>query len=75
MPLSNIGGVERRGAKLQAADLRLIQIWVHDTRTLGFAEECRRQSGLIRASETAATRAEDAAWEAASWASITHHPG
>ncbi len=72
MPLSKIERVERRRAKLRAAGLRPIQIWVPDTRAPGFAEECRRQSGLIRASETAASRAEDDAWEAVSWESVTH---
>jgi hypothetical protein len=37
-----------------------------DTRDPGFVEECRRQSRLIRDSETDASRAEDAAWEAVS---------
>ena len=46
MPLSKIERVERRRAKLRAAGLRPIQVWVPDTRTPGFAEECRRQSGL-----------------------------
>ena len=74
MPLSKIERVERRRAKLRAAGLRPVQIWVPDTRTPGFAEECRRQSALIRASETAASQAEDAAWEAASAESVTHDP-
>lgn len=34
--------------------------------TPGFAEACRRQSRLIRDSETELSRAEDAVWEAAS---------
>jgi hypothetical protein len=29
---------------MRAAGLRLVQIWVPDTRREGFAEECRRQS-------------------------------
>jgi hypothetical protein len=28
--------------------MRLIQIWVLDTRRLGFAEECKRQSMLLQ---------------------------
>jgi hypothetical protein len=75
MSFSKIERVERRRAKLRAAGLRPVQIWVPDTRTPGFAEECRRQSALISASETAATRAEDNAWEAASWESVAHDPG
>ena len=33
---------------LRAAGLRPLQIWVPDTRRPGFAEECRRQSLLLR---------------------------
>lgn len=33
---------------LRAADLRPVQIWVPDTRRAGFADECRRQSRLLR---------------------------
>ena len=75
MVLSRAERVERRRAKLRAAGLRPIQIWVPDTRAPGFAEECRRQSRLIRATETDATRAEDEAWEAASWEAIAHEAG
>ena len=32
----------------RAAGLRLIQLWVPDTRSPGFAAECRRQSRLLR---------------------------
>lgn len=32
----------------RAAGLRLIQIWVPDTRKKGFAAECKRQSLLLR---------------------------
>ena len=39
--------VRRRRAKLRAAGLRPVQIWVPDTRKAGFAEECRRQSRLL----------------------------
>lgn len=28
--------------------MRPVQIWVPDTRRLGFAEECKRQSVLLR---------------------------
>jgi len=40
-------------AKLRAAGLRPVQIWVPDTRAKTFAEEARRQSRLVsrRASE------------------------
>ncbi|MGA3399333.1 MAG: antitoxin MazE family protein [Acetobacteraceae bacterium] len=75
MALSRAERVERRRSKLRAAGLRPVQIWVPDTRAPGFAEECRRQSRLIRESETDASRAEDAAWEAASWEAISHDAG
>jgi len=35
-------------ARRQAAGLRLIQLWVPDTRSRRFAAECRRQSRLLR---------------------------
>jgi Protein of unknown function (DUF3018) len=66
-PMSRAERVERRRAILGAAGLRPVQIWVPDTRASGFAEECRRQSRLVRDSETDASRAEDEAWEIASW--------
>ena len=66
-PLSRAERVARRRAKLRAAGLRPVQKWLPDTRRdPGFVEECRRQSRLIRDSETDASRAEDAAWEAVS---------
>jgi hypothetical protein len=36
-------------AEMRASGLRLIEIWVPDTRAPGFAEEARRQSLLIAA--------------------------
>ncbi len=67
--------LERRRAKLQAAGLRPIQIWVPDTRGPGFADKCRRQSNLIRNSETPASRAEDDGWEVASREATAHEAG
>ena len=75
MSMSRAERVERRRAKLRAAGLRPVQIWVPDTRLPGFDEECRRQSRLIRDSESEASRAEDAAWEAASAEANAHEPG
>ena len=66
MSISHAERVERRRVRLRAARLQPVQIWVPDTRAPGFAEECARQSRLIRDSETDESRAEDAAWEAAS---------
>ncbi len=40
--------VRRHREDLRRAGLRPIQIWVPDTRREGFAEECRRQSALLR---------------------------
>ncbi|HEY6363923.1 MAG TPA: antitoxin MazE family protein [Candidatus Binatia bacterium] len=36
--------VHRYRARMRHAGLRLVQLWVPDTRARGFAEECRRQS-------------------------------
>jgi Antitoxin MazE-like len=54
--------VQRRRAKLRAAGLRPVQIWVPDTRGAGFAAGCARQARLVRGSETDESRAEDDAW-------------
>lgn len=40
--------VQKHREGLRAAGLRPVQIWVPDTRRPGFAEECRRQSRLLR---------------------------
>ena len=40
--------VQRHRDRLRAAGLRPVQIWVPDTTRPGFAEECRRQSRLLR---------------------------
>ena len=50
--------VERRRDKLRATGLRPVQIWVPDTRAPGFAQECARQSRLIRDGEASG----DDAW-------------
>ena len=39
---------QRHRAKLRQAGLRPIQLWVPDTRRASFAEECHRQSALVR---------------------------
>ena len=36
--------VQKHRAGLRAAGLRPVQIWVPDTRSIGFADECRRKS-------------------------------
>lgn len=41
--------VQKHRAELRASGLRPVQIWVPDTRYIGFSDECRRQSQLLRA--------------------------
>ena len=48
MPIPLPERVRRQRTGLRAAGLRPVQIWVPDTRREGFAEECRRQSLLLR---------------------------
>ena len=74
-PLSRAERVARRRAKLRAAGLRPVQLWVHDMRDPRFIEECRRQMRLISDSATDESRAEDAAWEAASAETIANEEG
>jgi hypothetical protein len=45
--------VRKHRDQLRRAGLRPVQIWVPDTRRPGFAEECRRQSRLIAATDAA----------------------
>jgi len=45
---SQLEANKRYRAKMRAMGLRPIQIWVPDSRQPGFAEECRRQSRLLR---------------------------
>jgi hypothetical protein len=74
-PKSRAERVARRRAKLRAAGLRPVQLWLPDTRDPQFQEECRRQSRLLREHETAATRAEDEAWYAASAEALSDEEG
>lgn len=39
--------VQKHRKQLRAAGLRPVQIWVPDTRSDRFADECRRQSRLL----------------------------
>ncbi len=48
MPVATNIRVQKHRAQLRAAGLRPIQIWVPDTRQSSFAEECLRQSLLLR---------------------------
>jgi hypothetical protein len=40
--------VQKHRAGLRASGLRPVQIWVPDTRSRDFADECRRQSLVLR---------------------------
>jgi hypothetical protein len=40
--------VKKHRAGLREAGLRPLQIWVPDIRRKGFAEECRRQSRMLK---------------------------
>jgi Protein of unknown function (DUF3018) len=52
MTTSTAERVKKHRDALRAAGLRPVQIWVPDTRSAGFAAECRRQSRLVaRAAE------------------------
>ena len=74
-PMTRAERVARRRAKLRAAGLRPVQLWVPDIRAPGFAEECSRRSRLIRESETDAIRAEDDVWERRSTEAISDDAG
>jgi hypothetical protein len=54
MPLSRAERVERWRAKLRAAGLRPIQIWIPDTSTPEFQREAHRQSKLVGESAASA---------------------
>jgi len=51
MPMPVGARVRKRREVLRSAGLRPVQIWVPDTRRPGFAEECRRQSGIAAAAD------------------------
>lgn len=40
--------MQKYRVRKRAAGLRLMQLWVPDTRSPVFAAECRRQSALLR---------------------------
>lgn len=53
MANSNVNSrVQKHRNSLRSAGLRPIQIWVPDTRKLGFAEECARQSSVVAQSDS-----------------------
>ena len=45
--------VQKHRDALRMTGLRLVQIWVPDTRRQGFAEECRRQCRLAAQADAA----------------------
>ena len=47
--------VQKHRDALRRSGLRLVQIWVPDTRRPDFAEECRRQSRLVSQADMADT--------------------
>ncbi len=53
-------------ARKQAAGLRLIQLWVPDTRSSRFAAECRRQCRVLKG-DPAETEALEFIARAGSW--------
>lgn len=48
MESNSAARVRKHRARLRAAGLRPVQIWVLDVRRSGFAEECNRQARLLR---------------------------
>ncbi|MDD5384541.1 MAG: antitoxin MazE family protein [Gallionella sp.] len=48
MRTSTSARVRKHRAALREAGLRLVQIWVPDTRRAGFAKECRSQLRLVQ---------------------------
>jgi len=48
MPAASSERVQKHRTALRESGLRPVQIWVPDTRRVGFAQECRRQSLLLQ---------------------------
>ncbi len=69
MPKTTSGNrnVQRYRDRMKRAGLRLVQLWVPDTRARGFADECRRQS-------RAAARQRRAENEVMAWIDETRDP-
>ena len=65
-PLKARDRMKRYRSKRQASGLRLIQLWVPDTRSPRFAAECRRQSRLLKG-DPAEAEALDFIARAADW--------
>ena len=52
MTTSTSERVQKHRSSLRASGMRPIQIWVPDTRSQGFIEECRKQSLLALKAES-----------------------
>jgi hypothetical protein len=65
-PLKANDRMKRYRTRKQATGLRLIQLWVPDTRSPRFAAECRRQSRLLKG-DPAETEALEFIERAADW--------
>jgi len=48
MRTSTSARVQKHRAALRESGLRPVQIWVLDSRSAGFADECQRQSQLLQ---------------------------
>ena len=53
---------KRRQPSPRKDGLRRVTLWVTDTSTAGFDEECARQAKLVAATETVDSRHEDSIW-------------
>ena len=49
--------VQRHRDRMRSSGLKLVQVWVPDSRAPGFAEECRRQSRSASRSRVAERKA------------------
>lgn len=69
MATSTAQRVQKHRESLRAAGMRPVQIWVPDTRREGFAQECKRQSLMLRddAHETDTHNWLDAAADTEGW--------
>lgn len=51
--------VRKRRDALRAAGLRPVQIWLPDTRSAAFAEECRRQAARVARADAGESDVDD----------------
>jgi hypothetical protein len=70
MSMSSASRVQKHRDALRADGLRPVQLWVPDTRSPGFAQECQRQSAMLLQDPAEAKEirwAEDAASQTQGW--------